>query len=211
MTDSGNPANPLSADLPDPLASLAKGLWWWVLIRGILAVLFGIIALVTPGAALTAIALVFGAYALVDGVVTIAHAIRIRSSFRQWGWLLVQGVLSALAGLAALILPSVAGTFGGLVVLWTFVIWNVMHGIAGIRSAAGAAEGRGRTWAIVAGAFSVLFGIVLAILVLVTPVAAVLGLVFTIGLYAIIFGVMLIVAAVQVRTAVTRPRTRTSV
>ncbi|MCU1422919.1 MAG: hypothetical protein JWN36_2570 [Microbacteriaceae bacterium] len=194
MTDSGK--------LADPLLSLAKGIWWWVLIRGILAVAFGIIALIAPAAALTAIAIVFGAYALVDGVIAISHAIRVRNSFKAWGWLLLQGILSALAGLAALILPGIVGAFGGLVVLWTIVIWNIMQGIATIRSAAGASDGGAKTWGIVAGVFSVIFGIALGILILLTPGVTLLGLVWTVGIFAVIFGVMLVVTAIQVHSGV---------
>lgn len=183
----------------DPLASIARGVWWWVLIRGILAIGFGIIALISPGAALTAIALVFGAYALVDGVMAIAHAIRHRGTTKRWGWLVAEGVLSVLAGLAALILPGLAGAVGGLVVLWTIVFWNVMTGVAGIRSAAGAAEGRAKTWGIVAGVVSLVFGVILAIVILITPGATLLGLVWAVGIYAIVFGITLIVTAVQVR------------
>jgi uncharacterized membrane protein HdeD (DUF308 family) len=195
MTDTGS--------INDPLASLAKGMWWWVLIRGILAIAFGIIALLAPGAALTAIAIVFGAYALVDGVIAIVQAIRVRDRFAAWGWLLLQGILSALAGLLALILPGIAGAVGGLFVLWTIVIWNVMHGFAGIRSAAGASEGRAKTWGIVAGVLTILFGVVLGVLILLTPGATLLGLVWVVGIYAIVFGIMLIATAIQVRSAMT--------
>jgi uncharacterized membrane protein HdeD (DUF308 family) len=193
MTDSGI--------LADPLASLARGIWWWVLIRGILAVVFGVIALIAPGAALTAVAIVFGAYALVDGIMAASQAVRVRNSFKPWGWLLVQGILSALAGLAALVLPALVGTLGGLVVLWTIAIWNLMHGFAGIRSAAGASDGRAKTWGIVAGVLTLVFGIVLGVLILLTPGATLLGLIWAVGIYAVIFGVTLVVTAIQVRIA----------
>lgn len=197
MTDSATTADPL-----DSLNALGKGIWWWVLVRGILAIVFGIIAIIAPATALTAIAIVFGAYALVDGVMAAVHAVRVRNSFKAWGWLLAQGVISALAGLAALILPGIVGAFGGLFVLWTIVIWNVMHGFAGIRSAAGAPEGRGKTWGVVGGVLSIVFGIVLAVLVLLTPGATLIGLVWAVGIYAVVFGVTLVVAAIQVRIAV---------
>jgi uncharacterized membrane protein HdeD (DUF308 family) len=193
MTDSGT--------FTDPLSPLAKGIWWWVLIRGILAVVFGVIALIAPGVALTAVAIVFGAYALVDGIMAASQAVRVRNSFKPWGWLLVQGILSALAGLAALVLPGLVGAFGGLVVLWTIAIWNLMHGFAGIRSAAGASDGRAKTWGIVAGVLTLLFGIVLGVLILLTPGATLLGLIWAVGIYAVVFGVTLVVTAIQVRIA----------
>jgi uncharacterized membrane protein HdeD (DUF308 family) len=184
---------------PSSVSELTQGIWWWVLVRGIIAIIFGVITLLSPASAILALALVFGVYALIDGVVAIAHAVRVRTSFPKWGWLIVQGVLSALAGLAALILPGLVGVLGALVLLWTIVIWNVMHGVSGIYSASGAASGSAKAWGIVAGVLSVIFGIVLGILLLVTPAAAIFGFVWLVGVYAIAFGVMLAVTAIQVR------------
>jgi uncharacterized membrane protein HdeD (DUF308 family) len=193
----------MTASTPsEPLATLAKGVWWLVLIRGILAIGFGIIALVAPGAALTAIAIVVGAFALVDGITTVIHGFRVRTSNPRWGWLVAEGVLAALAGLAALILPGVVGAFGGLVVLWTIVIWSIVSGIMGLRSAAGAMSGRGKTWGIVVGILSLVFGLVLAVAVLLTPGATLLSLIWTVGIYAILSGIALIVTAIYVRASV---------
>ena len=184
-----------------PLASLAKGVWWLLLLRGILAVLFGVVALLAPAAALTAVAIVYGAYALVDGIAAIVHSLQLRSTTPRWGWLLGSGVLTALAGLAALILPAFAGFFGGLFVLWTIVFWSIMTGIMGIRSAAGAPAGRARTFGIGSGVVSLVFGVILAISLFLSPDATVLGLIWTVGIFAIVFGVMLVVAAVSARSA----------
>ena len=184
-----------------PLASLAKGVWWLLLLRGILAVLFGVVALLAPAAALTAVAIVYGAYALVDGIAAIVHSLQLRSTTPRWGWLLASGVLTALAGLAALILPAFAGFFGGLFVLWTIVFWTIMTGIMGIRSAAGAPAGRARTFGIGSGVVSLVFGVILAISLFLSPDATVLGLIWTVGIFAIVFGVMLVVAAVSARSA----------
>lgn len=191
MTDTGTATS--------PLASLAKGVWWMLLLRGILAIIFGVIALLAPGAALVGIAIVYGAYAVVDGIAAIVHALQLRSTNPRWGWLLASGAVTALAGLAALVLPGFAGVFGGLFVLWTIVFWTVITGIMGLRSAAGAAAGRGRTLGIVAGVVSVVFGVILAIVLWLSPEATVLGLVWSVGIWAIIFGAMVVGAAISVR------------
>lgn len=185
----------------DPLVSFAKGLWWLVLLRGILAIVFGIIALLAPGAALTAIAIVYGAYALVDGIAAIVHALQSRSSNPRWGWMLGGGIVSVLAGLAALVLPGLVGALGGLVVLWTIAIWAVVSGAMALRSAGGS-EGRERTWAIVAGVLSIVLGVVLAIAVIASPGATLLSLIWTAGVWAVIFGVLLVISAFTVRGAV---------
>lgn len=183
------------------LSELAGGVWWWMLVRGIIAVAFGIVTLLSPASAILALAVVFGVYALIDGVVATVHAVRERQRNPKWGWLLVQGILSALAGLAALILPGLVGVFGALVLLWTIVIWNVMHGVTGIYSAAGAVSGSATRWGVVAGVLSVVFGLILGILLLITPGAAILGFVWLVGVSAIAFGVMLAVTAIQVRVS----------
>jgi uncharacterized membrane protein HdeD (DUF308 family) len=188
-----------SATLDDQLSSLRKGVWWLLLLRGILAVIFGIIALLAPGAALTGVAIVVGAYALVDGIAAIVHSLQLRKTNPRWGWLLASGIVTALAGLAALILPSVAALFGGLFVLWTIVFWTIMTGALGLRSAAGAHAGRAKTWGIIAGVVSLVFGVILAISLFIAPGSTVLGLIWAVGIWAIVFGVMLVGAAISTR------------
>ncbi|MDH6180882.1 uncharacterized membrane protein HdeD (DUF308 family) [Microbacteriaceae bacterium SG_E_30_P1] len=206
MTDPAASSAPLdnqiedaAEELEEPLVQLSAGPWWWVLIRGILAIAFGVLALIWPASAFLAIAIVFGAYALVDGITEIIHAVRIRNTAPRWGWLLFAGIVSVLAGLAALILPGLAGLVGGLFLLWTIVFYNIAHGVMVIGSASGAV-GKGKTWAVIAGVASILFGIALGILIWVVPGAAIFGLVFAIGIYAIAFGIMLAVAAIQARS-----------
>lgn len=207
MTDSNSSSAPLTdpvedpiEEITEPLSELSIGPWWWVLIRGILAIAFGVIALLSPGSALFAIAIVFGAYAIIDGVTEIAHAIQVRKTLKRWGWLLFAGIVSVLAGIAALVLPGLAGLLGGLFLIWTIVFYNVMHGAMLIGSASGA-ESKGKGWGIFAGVASIVFGVVLAILTFVTPGAAILGLIFAVGIYAIVFGIMLAVAAIQARVS----------
>lgn len=183
------------------LESFAKGVWWLVLLRGILAIVFGIIALLAPVAALTGIAIVYGAYTLVDGIFTIVHAVRERKRLKAWGWLLFQGIVALIAGVLVLIFPLLAGFFGALFLLWIVVIWNVIHGVAGIRSAAGAEDGRAKTWGIIAGVASILLAVLIAVLAFVVPGATLFGVIWAIGIWAILFGIMLVVMAIQVRAA----------
>src|SRR3954453_23145405 len=82
-----------------------KALWWLVLIRGVLAVVFGLYALFSPEAALLALVLVYGFYAIMDGVAALFVGFRHRGT-SHWGWQLVQGVVSVLAGLIALFWPG---------------------------------------------------------------------------------------------------------
>jgi uncharacterized membrane protein HdeD (DUF308 family) len=182
------------------IAAAGKALWWLVLIRGILAILFGILAIVFPGAALIGLTIIFAAYAIVDGIVTIAHAIRVRSERKRWVWLLVQGILTLLAGIVAAIFPAIAGTLAALVLLWIIAFWSLFIGFAGLPAAAAITSDTSRkVWAYVASVLSILFGILLIVLVTLFPLSAVLSLVWVVGVYAIAFGVLLIVLAITVR------------
>jgi uncharacterized membrane protein HdeD (DUF308 family) len=185
------------------LAAVGKALWWMVLLRGVFAILFGIVAFVFPGATLTVLAIVFAAYSLVDGVTEIVHAIRMRSRPR-WGWLLLQGILSVLAGLVAAVFPLLAATVGAIFVIYAIAFWSIFTGVAGFPAAHAITDGGRRAWAYVAAVASVVFGVALAIIVTVTPAMAVQALVWTVAAYAIVFGVLLIVVAITARSAARR-------
>lgn len=192
-------------ELLDPITDIAKAVWWLVLIRGIFAVLFGIVALIAPGAALVGIVFVFAAYAIVDGIFQIVHGLRVRGRRRGWGWLLAQGIVSVLAGVAAAAFPGLAGTVGALFVLWTIVVLAIVNGIAGIPAATALADAARRALALVIAILSILVGVLLAILIFVQPVIeTVLGLIWVVGIWAIVAGVMLIVLAIQARVAARR-------
>lgn len=186
------------------LAAIGKTIWWMILLRGIFAILFGILAIVFPDATLVALAILFAVYAILDGVTSIAHGIRMRSRSPRWGWLIVQGILSVLAGLIAAFFPALTGVFGALVVVYLIAFWAVFTGIAGFRAAHAMTDGGRRVWAYVAAALSVLFGIALAVIAAVSPGGAVSALVLVIGVYAIIAGVLLIAFAISARSTARR-------
>lgn len=195
MSETTTPGLP---NLPD-LAAVGKAIWWMILLRGIFAILFGILAIVFPGVTLAVLAILFAFYAIFDGVTAIAHAIRLRGRPR-WGWLLAQGILSVLAGVVAALFPFLTGLFGALVVVYLIAFWSVFTGIAGFRAAHAMTDGGRKTWGYVAAALSLLFGVALAIIAAVSPGGAVSALVLVIGAYAIVAGVLLIVFAVTARS-----------
>src|SRR5690554_2061524 len=189
----------MSDNLTGDLTRIAKGLWWLVLLRGILAIIFGILAVWAPFAALAGIVIVLGIYLLMAGIAEIVHAVRIRTTDRRWGWLLFQGIVSVLGGLAALFVPGLAGLVGGLFILWMIVVYAAIHGVSTLASAAGVGSGGARGWAIFSGIVSILLAIVLAIFTILTPGSTVLSLIWVVGIYAILFGIILIVAAIRAR------------
>lgn len=185
------------------LVAVGKALWWMVLLRGILAILFGVVAFLFPGVTLAALAIVFAVYSLIDGVTEIVHAIRMRTRPR-WGWLLLQGILSVLAGLVAAAFPLLAATVGAIFVIYMIAFWSVFTGFAGFPAAHAMTDGGRRAWAYVAAVASVLFGLAMIVVATVAPAVAVQALVYVIAAYAIVFGVLLVVVAITTRTTARR-------
>lgn len=162
-------------------------------LRGAIAILFGLAALLRPGIALEALILLFGAYALVDGVFSIVGVFGgTRSRTPRW-LLLVEGVAGILAGVIAFVFPILTAV----VFLYLIVAWAIVTGIAEIATAIRLRQEIQGEWAlIVGGILSVLFGVLLGVL---GPFAGILSLIWLIGAYSIAFGVLLLVTAVRVR------------
>ena len=169
------------------------GHWWALALRGGIALLFGLAALLRPDIALEALILLFGAYALVDGVFAIVGVFGgTRGGTPRW-LLLIEGIAGILAGLIAFVLPGLTA----LVLLYLIAAWAIITGIFEIASAIRLRrEIRGEWALIIGGAFSVLFGV---ILVVVSPFAGLLSLIWLIGIYAMAFGILMLITAFQVR------------
>ncbi|HEY3708903.1 MAG TPA: HdeD family acid-resistance protein [Amycolatopsis sp.] len=165
--------------------------WPLVAARGAFAVLFGILTLVWPGVTVLALAIVFGVYALFDGISAIVQAFRPGDGAQRAAYGLL-GVLGVIAGVLALVWPGTT-----VLVLATLVgAWAVVTGIAEIVAAVRLRKQiTGEAFLIVAGALSVVAGV----LVLVHPIAGVLGIAVLIGIYAVLYGVMLVVLAFRLR------------
>ena len=170
-----------------------KALWWLVLLRGVLAVLFGLYALFAPASALLALVFVFGFYAIMDGVAALVVGFRHRGT-SHWGWHVAQGVVSLLSGIIALFWPG--PTVLALVLI--IAVWSIVLGVTQIVEAFTARrDGSSWVWLLISGIVGILFGIVLVS----SPEAGALALLWVIGLFALVFGVVLIVWAFRLRTA----------
>jgi uncharacterized membrane protein HdeD (DUF308 family) len=175
------------------IQSIAKTAWWLVLLRGALTVIFGIIALASPGIALLSLVWVFGIYAILDGIAAVVLGIRSRGE-PHWVWTLVQGVVSVLAGLVALVWPGVTA----FALLFVIAFWAILLGIGEIGGAF-AARKRGSNawgWTLAAGVLNVVFGVLL----LIWPSSGILTLVWLVGIFAVAGGIALIVLAFRVRS-----------
>lgn len=183
------------------VSKFIKSVWWLVLLRGIFAIILGILAFIWPAQTAVAFVWVFGIYAIVDGIMNIIHAVSNRKSDPAWGWLLTIGIVGLIAGIVVLIWPVAAGALALLVLLWIIAIWAVVGGIFGIPAAASLASGGAKALGIVLAALSIIFGIVLVVLLFTTPTSALIGLIYVLGAYAVLSGVVLVVIAFQARSA----------
>jgi uncharacterized membrane protein HdeD (DUF308 family) len=171
-----------------------KALWWLVLLRGVLAVIFGLYALFAPASALLTLVYVYGFYAIMDGVAALVVGFRHRGT-SHWGWHLAQGVVSLLAGVIALFWPG--PTILALVLI--IAVWSIVLGVTQIVEAFTARRQRSSSWVwlLVSGIVGILFGIVL----ISSPASGALVLLWVIGGFALVFGVVLIVWAFRLRGA----------
>ena len=169
------------------------GHWWALAIRGVIAILFGLAALLRPDIALQALILLFGAYALVDGVFAIVGVFGgTRGGTPRW-LLLIEGIAGILAGLIAFVLPGLTA----IVLLYIIAVWAIVTGIFEIASAIRLRQEITGEWAlIIGGALSILFGVILAVI---GPVAGLLSLIWLIGVYAVAFGILMLITSFQVR------------
>ncbi|MER2252363.1 HdeD family acid-resistance protein [Methylorubrum podarium] len=176
----------------DAMSAVLARNWWLVALRGLLALLFGIIAFVAPGAFVLSLVLFFAAYMLVDGLFGIVAAVRAAQRHERWGFLLVEGLLDIAVGVAAFLVPAAA--------VWAFVLlvaaWAILSGGLMIAAAFRLHLHYGRWWLGLGGVISVLFGIAL----LINPGMSALVLTWWLGAYAVAFGVMLLILGFRLRS-----------
>ena len=173
-------------------SSLAEN-WWAIALRGVVAILFGVLTFVMPGLTLAALVLLFGSYAIVDGVLNIVAALRRRRAGEPpWWALLLEGVVSVAAGVVTFAWPGLTTV----VLLYVIAGWAIVTGAFEVAAALRLRRGiQGEGWLLLSGILSIVFGVLL----IAAPAAGALALVLWIGAYAIVFGALLVVLAFRLR------------
>ncbi len=170
--------------------------WPLLLLRGIAAIVFGVLALAWPGMTLLVMVILFGAYALVEGIETLAMVVTRRDARR--GRMILGGILDILAGIVAFLYPSISA----LALLVVIAVWAIVTGAVEVATAIGLRrEIEGEGWFIVGGALSIVFGVLL----LSAPRPGLLTIAWLVGIYALAYGVSLLVLAFRVRRLTARP------
>jgi uncharacterized membrane protein HdeD (DUF308 family) len=172
--------------------------WWVLLVRGLIAIAFGVLTWMQPGISLAAFVLLFGAYVLVDGVLTVWTAIAGHKENSSWWILLLWGLVGIAAGVVTLLAPGITA----LVLLFYIAAWAIVTGVLEIVAAIRLRkEIDNEWWLILGGIISVLFGV----LIMAQPGAGALALGWLIATYAFIFGVLLVMLAFRVRRLPRQP------
>ncbi len=157
--------------------------WWIPVIRGIAAIVFGIIAFAYPGLTVATLVLFFGAWVLIDGIFRVVGAIGHRASDPEWGFHLIIGLLGIIVGLLTFHAPQITA----LALVIYIAAWALMIGATEISLAVKLRrEVKGEWFLILMGLASVVF----AVMLLWNPVPGALALVWLIGCYAIVFGIL---------------------
>jgi len=168
--------------------------WWAFVIRGILAVLFGVLTLLVPGMALLTFVFMFGFYAIAEGVFNIVGAFRRSDQPQQQHWwaLLLEGLLSIVAGMVALFFPSITAW----VLLFIVAGWAIATGVLKIAAAIELRKLIKGEWVLgLSGILSILLGLVLAAF----PPLGIIVMSLWIGVYVSMFGALLIGLGLELR------------
>jgi uncharacterized membrane protein HdeD (DUF308 family) len=161
-------------------------------LRGVFAILFGIAAFIWPGLTIEVLVLLFGAYALLDGIVAVIVGIQQYSENERWWAILLEGIAGIVLGVLTFLWPSTTTT----VLLAFIAAWAIVTGVLEIVAAIRLRKVIESEWMmILAGAASVLFGVLLVL----QPTAGALAIVWLIGAYAIVFGVLFSILAFELR------------
>src|ERR1700704_3574131 len=176
--------------VPDTLGAALARNWWLIALRGVLGVMFGLIALILPFATILALVLLFSAYMLVDGVFAIYAAVRAARQRENWGFLAFQGAASIVTAVLAFLWPGLT--------VFAFVLliaaWSIVTGC--LMLAAAVRTDDGRWWLMLGGAAATAFGI----LMILAPLAGAVVLTLGLGAFALVFGVALIILAFKLRS-----------
>jgi uncharacterized membrane protein HdeD (DUF308 family) len=177
------------------LHALANG-WWLMLLRGIAGILFGVLAFWWPGITLLTLVLLYGAYALIDGIIALASAFTGSAKPVPTWWLIVVGLSGIAAGVVTFAWPHITA----LILVLFIGAWAVVHGVFEIIGAIQLRHEIDNEWMLIlAGVLSVIFGL----LVMIAPGAGALGLIWAIAAYSIMFGALLVGLALRLRSHLT--------
>ena len=174
------------------LDSLIARFWWTIVLRGVLALAFGVVAFLWPGVTLATLIVLFGGYAVADGLVSVILGIKDYGNHERWWATLIGGFVSMTAGIITLMMPGQTA----IALLILIAIWAMLHGVLDVIAAIRLRHVIEGEWRLaLAGVLSIGFGLLL----IAFPGTGALAAVWWVGTYAILMGAMLVMLGLRAR------------
>ncbi len=180
------------------LNQMLSDIWWLVLLRAIAAILLGILLFANPGALLMVIMIYIGVYWLIDGIFTVIASLRGRKNLEHWGWAIFTGIISILAGLTVLSQPVLSALLTTTFFAYLVGFLAIVSGISSLVSGFRLHKASGEWSMIIGGLMSLLFGLLLVF----NPLFSSFVLLSMAGIFALIGGIILLLFAIRMRSAV---------
>lgn len=177
------------------IGKAASAIWWLLLLRGIAAIILGILLFTNPGATLIVIMTFLGAYWLIDGIFTLIASLQGKKENKHWGWGIFVGILSILAGLAVFSQPIASALFTTTFLMYFMGFIILISGISSVATGFKLDKASGK-WVMIFG--GVLTGL-LGLLLISNPVFSATFFVSILGFFSIVGGIMLIIFSFQIR------------
>ncbi|MCJ7545276.1 MAG: DUF308 domain-containing protein [Deltaproteobacteria bacterium] len=175
---------------------ILSAIWWLILLRGIVLVLLGILFLTRPAATLTLVIWFLGAYWFVDGIVTLVKSIKGRKTIKYWGWGIFVGIIGIIAGLLVFSHPVAATLLTTTFLVYFLGFAAMISGISSIVTGISLRKKISNEWSMVFGG---VVWFLLGLLLVAHPLVALLVYIYTVGILAIIGGIMLVANAFVIR------------
>jgi uncharacterized membrane protein HdeD (DUF308 family) len=176
----------------NPMAMFDQKHWWQIALRGLLALIFGVLVLAWPGISILVFAIIFGAFVFVDGIFTLIAAINYKAGAGSRTWLWIRGIAGIIVGLITLFWPAITAVALFLIV----AAWALVTGVMELAFAFTAHKSGAIRWMF---AISGILSIILGCLMLARPVLGMLVIIWIIGVYAILAGILLIILGAKLR------------
>lgn len=174
--------------------------WGWFMVRGALALLLGVAAVIFPLSAVFAFTMIFAVYAFIDGIAALAAGIRGARAHQRWGALIFQGMVGILVGLIFLVMPIIATVTYAYLTIALLGFWSIVTGLLEIAAALRLRREIEGEWLLgLSGAISLLLGIGILALILPYPAATLLSAAWLIAIFGFVSGIALVAQALRLR------------
>lgn len=189
-----------AAETTTSRATIPARNWKWLMLRGVLALILGVCAVIFPLSALFAFTLVFAAYAFVDGIASLMSGYRGARAGERWGALVFRGVTGILVGILFVLMPMIATVTYAYLSIALLAAWSIIAGALEISAAIRLRKEIEGEWLLgLSGLISLLLGIGIIALVMPIPAATMLTASWLIAIYAFAAGIVLVVQAFRLK------------